>query len=248
VRELGELVDVADPAWPLLLDAMATGSVAVVALPGDEAHGRACLLQLQVTARSFLGAVALCSGGMLVDGGWVRVYGGAGTGLGGAPGGGLPGLGAVNGFPARFEPGWLPGAGLVLAHDVVGGVFAVNGGDPAAFGRPGDPGEMVYFAPDSLEWQLLGVGHGDWLQWLLAGDGLAGFYASLRWPGWRDDVAALGLGHGFAAYPFLWTEQAHADPAAVTRRPVPMAELLGMSRDFARQATSTDPGPLGTVA
>lgn len=244
MRDLNELVDVADPAWPLLADWIERSSVEVVALPGDEARGRACLLQLQVTARSFLGAVALSSGGMLVDGGWLRVYGGAGTG----PVGGLPGLAAVNGFPARFQPGWLPDAGLVLAHDVLGGTFALNGHDPAAVGRPGIPGEVIYFAPDSLTWEGLGAGHGDWLSWLLAGDGLADFYKGLRWPGWRDDLEELALGHGLSAYPFLWSEQAQDDPAAVNRRPVPMSELIGLLGDFAGQATSADPGRLGVVA
>lgn len=244
MRGVNELVDVADPAWPLLADRIEASSVEVVAVPGDEARGRVCLLQLQVTARSFLGAVALSSGGLLVDGGWLRVYGGAGTGLAG----GLPGLGAVNGFPARFHSGWLPGAGLVLAHDVLGGTFALNGHDPAAAGRPGDPGEVVYFAPDSLTWEGLGVGHGDWLSWLLAGDGLTDFYAALRWPGWRADVAQLAWGDGLSAYPFLWSEQAQQDPAAISRRPVPMGELLSLLRDFTEQVTSADPGPLGVIA
>ncbi|MCF2530355.1 DUF2625 family protein [Yinghuangia soli] len=244
MRALDELLDVADPAWPLVADMIEAGAVDVAALPGDAARGQACLLQLQVTARSFLGAVALSSGGMLVDGGWLRVYGGAGTG---APGG-LPGLAEVNGFPDRPQPGWLPDAGLVLAHDVLGGTFALNGHDPAAAGRPGNPGEVIYFAPDALTWESLGAGHGDWLAWLLDGEGLAGFYASLHWPGRRDEVAELPLTHGLSAYPFLWTEQAQDDPAAVDRRPVTLAELLGLMRDMAVQVTGADPGPLGIVA
>ncbi len=91
---------------------------------------------------------------MLVDGGWVRVYGGAGTGAAD----GLPGLAAVNGFPAEFHAAWVPEAGLVLAHDVLGGTFALNGHDPASAGRPGSPGEVVYFAPDSLAWAGLAPG------------------------------------------------------------------------------------------
>lgn len=243
MRGLNELMDVTDPAWPLLTERIATGSVEVVALPSDAARGADCLVRLQVTARSFLGAVALYSGGMLVDGGWLRVYGGAGTGSAGC----LPDLGTVNGFPAGFEPGWLPDAGLVLAHDVLGGTFALNGHDPAATDRPGSPGEMIYFAPDSLAWEAFGVGHGDWLSWLLSEDGLAGFYTAVRWPGWREDVARLTLSEGLSAFPFLWTEQARTDPLAITRRPAPMGELLGLSRAFAEQITSVAPGALGLV-
>lgn len=244
MRELSELTNVPDPAWPLVQKAAAASSVRVALLPGDAFRGAACLRQLQVTARSFLGAVALHSGGILVDGGWVRVYGGAGTG---APGG-LPGLATVNGFPPAPDPAWSPPTGgLVLAHDVLGGVFALNGHDPAAAGRPGDPAEMVYFAPDLLAWEPLGVGHGDWLSWLLAGDALAEFYSALRWPGWPDAVAGLPLSHGMAVYPFLWSEEANGNTAGLSRSPVPMHEILGSSRDFARQAGGADPGPLGAL-
>ncbi len=92
------------------------------------------------------------------------------------------------------------------------------------------------------------AGHSDWLTWLLAGDGLADFYTSLRWPGWRDDVAQMALGDGLSAYPFLWTAQAHDDPAAIDRRPVPMDELLVLLGDFTEQATSVGPGPLGVIS
>ncbi|WP_268762395.1 DUF2625 family protein [Kitasatospora griseola] len=90
-------------------------------LPADEPEAHRCLLQLQVTARSTLGALTLHTGGLLLDDGWLRVFGG-----------GPAGLGRVNRFPATFDPGRHPGTGLVLAHDVLGGVFALNGHDPAA--------------------------------------------------------------------------------------------------------------------
>ncbi|KDN82218.1 DUF2625 family protein [Kitasatospora cheerisanensis] len=122
-----------DPAWPELRTALAAAP-SVRALPVDEREGRRCLRQLQVTARSTLGALTLHTGGLLVDDGWLRVYGG-GTGAGD----GLPSLGRVNRFPAAPDPAWHPGTGLVLGHDVLGGVFALNGHDPAGAGRPGAP-------------------------------------------------------------------------------------------------------------
>jgi len=88
----------------------------------------------------------------------------------------------------------------------------------------------------------------DGLLRLLADNGPADFYAALRWPEWRDDVARLTYGDGLAAYPFLWSEQAQADPAAIRRRAVPMSELLSLSVEFAQQVTNTDPGHLGVVS
>ncbi|MCX4632594.1 DUF2625 family protein [Streptomyces sp. NBC_01443] len=69
----------------------------------------------------------------------------------------------------------------------------------------------------------------------------------MRWPGWREETTALAVGHGLSVYPFLWSEEAHADLAATSRRPVPMREVLGVAADFARQMGPSDPGFLGDV-
>ncbi|MFD9575345.1 DUF2625 domain-containing protein [Streptomyces sp. NPDC059982] len=241
MRGIEELVKVDDPAWPELQEVLRTSSVPVQVLPGDINEGRRCLLQMQVTGRSVLGAMALHTGGLLVDNGWLRVFGG---GSGSVADGQLLSLAQVNRFPTAFDPYWLPATGLVVGHDIVGGVFALNGGDPTAAGRPGAPGQMTYFAPDTLEWEAMEMGHSGWVSWLLSGR-LETFYDGLRWPGWREEVAALALEQGLSVYPFLWSEEAHADLAATSRRPVPMREVLGVAADFARQMGPSDPGFLG---
>ncbi|MBM9504046.1 DUF2625 family protein [Actinacidiphila acididurans] len=239
MREIDELADVDDPAWPGLQEALAAGPVPVRVLPADRDEARRCLLQIQITARSVLGALVLNTGGLLLDDGWVRVFGG------GSPADrSLPSLGQVNGFPAAFDPAWRPAAGLVVGHDVVGGVFALNGHDPAAAGRPGAPGQLTYFAPDTLAWEPLRMGHSAWVSWLLSGR-LETFYDGLRWPGWREEAAALTPSQGISVVPFLWTEEAHADLAATSRRAVPMREVLGVAADFATQMGPSTPGFLG---
>jgi hypothetical protein len=119
----------------------------------------------------------------------------------------------------------------VVGHDVLGGRFEVNGADPAQLGRPGNPGEVCYFAPDTLEWESLGAGHGAWLSWI-AGGGTAQFYESLRWPGWQAETRALPLSHGITVYPFLWSREAHQNLAATTRSPAPISELFSLQDDF----------------
>ncbi|WP_433448848.1 DUF2625 domain-containing protein [Streptomyces sp. CA-142005] len=240
MREIDELVRVDDPAWPELRQAFAASAVPVRVLPADPDEGPRCLLQLQVTARSVLGALTLHCGGVVLDDGWVRVYGA------GSAASGLPSLGRVNAFPAEPDPGWYPADGLVVGHDVLGGVFCLNGHDPARAGRPGAPGQMTYFAPDTLEWEALDMGHSAWVWWLLSGR-LETFYDGLRRPGWREEAAALDLGQGITVFPFLWTEEAHRDLAATSRRAVPMREVLGVAADFARQLGPADPGFLGEV-
>ncbi|MFF1649122.1 DUF2625 family protein [Streptomyces sp. NPDC058240] len=242
MRELNQLIDVENPAWPDLRETLGAGPAHIEVLPPDDRLGAAVLLQLQVTARSYLGAMVLHCGGLLVDGGWLRVFASPGSGAAH----GVPGLAGVNQFPRDFDPDWRTGTGLVVAHDVLGGVFVLNGEDAAAAGRPGAPGEMVYFAPDSLQWEPLGVGHSTWLTWLASG-ALDDFYAGLRWPGWQDEVRALSGAQGLSLFPPLWSAEARENISGTSRRAVPMRELLGIARESSRQFDGADPGFLGTV-
>jgi hypothetical protein len=240
MREVNELINVDDPAWPLLLQELSGTDVPVAVLPGDAEIGRASLLQLQVSARSNLGGIVLNCGGLLVDGGWLRIFG--------SPGGGdvqgLPGLAEINAMPATFDPAWSSGAGLVVAHDVLGGVFTLNGRNPPEVGRPGEPGEILYFAPDTLGWEALGSGHSAWLAWILNG-GLHAFYEGLRWDGWRNEVSVLNGQQGLSFFPPLWSAEGRQDLLATSRRAVPMAELLNLSRNSCLQFDGADPGFLG---
>ncbi|MFF3918542.1 DUF2625 domain-containing protein [Streptomyces sp. NPDC001852] len=239
MRELSQLIDVEEPAWPELRETLDASPASVAVLPPDSDLGRASILQLQVTARSYLGAVVLHCGGLLVDDGWLRVFGSPARGAAH----GVPGLARVNQFPETFDPAWRPETGLVVAQDVLGGVFAVNGAAPV---NAGQPGEVVYFAPDSLRWEALGVGHSTWLAWLVSG-ALDEFYADLRWPGWHEEVRTLGGDQGLSLFPPLWSAEARQDISATSRRAVPMGELLGVARDSCRQFDGVDPGFLGAV-
>ncbi|MFD7713717.1 DUF2625 family protein [Streptomyces sp. NPDC059785] len=248
MRDLTELTDVEAPAWPLLSEVLARGEVHVDVLPAEPERARAALHQLQITTRSHLGAVVLNCGGLVVDSGWLRVYGSPGpdpvTDLPGVPT--LPSLAEVNGFPPVPDPAWRPRDGLVVAHDVLGGVFTVNGPDPQAAGRPGAPGEMVYFGPDSLRWEGLEAGYGTWLTWLLGG-GITQFYGTLRWPGWRAETGALQGTQGLSFAPYLWTAEAKRDLPGTSRRAVPLSELMGVARAFCHQLDDLDPGFLGRM-
>jgi hypothetical protein len=228
MRSARELIEVAEPAWPVLRERLLRGPARVEVLPVAPDDGVACLYRLQVTARSCLGALALRTGGVLVDHGWVRVLGG------GSAARGLPGLADANGLPVDPREVLAPPPALLVGYDVLGGRFAVNGPDPAAVGRPGRSGDLCYFAPDTLSWEPMGMGHGAWLSWLVSGS-LDTFYEGLRWPGWREDVAGLALDQGISVVPFLWSGEAEDDIAASSRAPVPIAELDALHEEFRRQ-------------
>lgn len=193
------------------------------ALRVDRTAGEECLYRLQVTARSPLGALALETGGLLIDHGWLRIYGGGSNHF--------PDLATVNGLRGAGEgsPGYL-----LVGTDVLGGQFAVDGG---ALG--GAQGEVHYFGPDTLRWDSLGLGHGDWVRWAITG--VDDFYATLRWGDWRSEVEGVRPDQGITCYPFLFTAQGK-DVGGTARRVVPWEELRGLFEDLARQVSALPDG------
>lgn len=196
-----------DPAWPHMQALITSARNTVEVLPSTSDAARACLTSLQVTTRSTLGALAHETGGVLVDGGFVRVLGSGHARLSRA-------LGSWNATLAVH-----PSQALLVGDDVVGGVFAINAG---ALGEA--LGHVHYFAQDTLRWEDTGLGHSDWFAWLLAGD-LAQFYASMRWPSWQADVAALAPDQAFHFHPPLFTEPGLRVEAR-SRRAVALAEVM----------------------
>jgi len=217
VRTLQEQTDLGQPGWPLVKGWLAAAKNQVVVLEAEIRTREEALVRLQVTSRSPLGAVALETGGVLVDGGWVRVLG--------ADSPSMQGIVAWNGLDGPNQA--VPGA-LLVGHDAVGGFFALNGGKWAA-----SMGGVFYWGQDTLQWTDLGSGYSAWLQWLFQSD-LDLFYSELRWPGWRDEVRTISPDQGIAVYPFLWAREG-GPVGSRARSPVPMRELWDSSHDMAEQ-------------
>jgi hypothetical protein len=217
LRSGAELATESDPVWPRLRELVEQITTARV-LPVVPEAGQAVLFRLQVTAGSTLGALAL-NCGLLLDHGWLRILGG-GTSE-------LPDLATANGLGAP-APEQGPLGSLTVAYDVLGGTFAINGGD-----LPGDLGEVHYWGPDTLDWTPIGAGHTDFVHWTLSG-GLQNFYQDLRWPGWVEETTSLREDQGITVYPCLAAAEGQNITAA-KRGPVPFAELLAFNQDLARQ-------------
>src|SRR5436190_274361 len=64
-------------AWPLVKRWIDQAANAVTTLPADAKGGERALAALDVTERSVLGALAVHTGGLSIDHGWLRVLGGA---------------------------------------------------------------------------------------------------------------------------------------------------------------------------
>lgn len=218
LRSADELANVSNSAWPSLRDAIER-SPSTQALPGDRQRGLASLYALQVTQASTLGAMALNTGGVVVDHGWVRILG-SGTVE-------LPGLAQINslGDPENVT---APPPFLIVGFDILGGKFAIDGG-----GLGVNPGEVCYWGPDTLRWEGLDVGHSGFVHSFISGAS-AEFYASMRWPGWEHEASEVSLDRGLSLYPPPFTTEG-ADLSLVSRCAVPFAELTYFYDEAAAQ-------------
>lgn len=220
VRPIHELIDVDDPAWPILSEEIAAAVVPVEVLQVEPVRALQALLRLQVTARSVLGGLVLHTGGLRVDHGWLRVLGGGCAGL--------LDVAEMNRMGELGAGGELPGA-LIVAVDVLGGQFAINGG-----ALPGESGEICFLGTDSLRWQPIGGGHSAFVSWVLRG-GLTEFYGDVRWPGWVDEVEDLSLDQGLSLYPPLWSVEGRSNVAGTSRAICPVAELTALHLETVAQ-------------
>ena len=153
LRNLKQLTKVAAPAWDEIEGLFASATVGYTVVPADLAVRTQAILDLQVTAGSFLGGIPWNCGAILVDHNWIRLLG--------AGAGSLP---AAHLAMFRDDATNRDFEGVLVAVDVLGGRFVIHGR-----GLDMPQGEIVYFAVDTLDWTPMGVGHGDLVRLFLTG-------------------------------------------------------------------------------
>jgi hypothetical protein len=211
---LTELINKQEPGWELVASWIKQAKNKVQVLPKTPARADSALLGSQVTTRSPMGAIIYETGGILVDNGWLRILGS-----------GCPAMNRdLMGWNQDKQQGFL-----LVADDVVGGFYAINGG---AFG-PESIGKIFYFAPDNLRWEATHKTYSDFLLFCFSGD-LASYYKNLRWKGWEQEIKELTGNQGIVCYPFLFTKEGK-NIAKSKRKAVPMAELWTFGQDMQRQ-------------
>ena len=221
MRSVEELIDTKDSAWKLILEWKSAASNQVEILPRDESRAREALFQTQVTTRSPMGAMVYESGGVLVDGGWIRILGSGSQRF-------VRSLPSWNEGKTMGEYGMTSGY-LLVADDAVGGFFAINGG---SLGKK-KPGTIYYLSPDNLEWESLDLSYTRFIQFCFSGD-LNQFYKGLRWKEWKLDVSKLSPDRAFSFAPPLFTKEGK-DIEKDSRRGVPAEELWQLQMSFRTQ-------------
>jgi hypothetical protein len=221
MRSVEELINNQEPAWAFVKDWIDSAKNKVEILAVDTAKAKDALYKTQVTTRSPMGAIVYMTGGLLIDDGWIRILGSGNEKLDRT----LPGWNKGKSFTEFGEPP----AFLLIADDVLGGFFMLNGG---SLGK--DLGKVYYFSPDNLKYEPLGLTYTEFLEFCFNND-LNKFYKGYRWPNWKEDVSKLGADKVYNFYPPLWSKEGK-DLNKNVRAAVPVEEQYIFNINLRKQS------------
>jgi len=210
-RPLSMLIDTIDSGWEDVLEWKKSAVNKVEILPKEKLRADSELYYTQVTTRSPMGAIIYESGGILVDGGWIRILGSGHNKLDRT-------IMEWNKNKSYTEFG-TPLSFLLIADDVLGGFFAINSGGIDSL----NIGKVYYFAPETWEWSNLNMTYSEFIIFCFSGD-LNTFYEGFRWINWEIDISNLNGNQGIFCFPYLTTVEGQ-DINKVQRNPVPIQEL-----------------------
>ena len=175
------------------------------------------LKKLKISDSSTLGQVVKYTSGISINNGLLRILGGQNSDI-------SPSIEKYNDL-SDPEKSQFPNV-LTVAYDAFGGVFAINIAKEFA-----KPGIIVYFAPDTLEWESLEIGHTAFVEWALTAE-LMDFYGDLLWDSFDEDVRKLNANQAFNFYPPLWTKEGKENKAS--KRIISLQETWQLMLEQAR--------------
>lgn len=225
MKTLEELTNVDSASWAEVEKLIGEATNKVEVLPRLEERANEALVQLQQSVGSWVGAVVYHTGGILVDNGWIRILGSGCERFKRS----LPDWNKGKTFDDIKEPSPY----LLVADDVLGGFFAINGG-----GLGDDLGSMYYFAPDTLEWEEMELDYSQFLWFCFCGQ-LNDFYENFRWKGWEKDVAAVSADEAYHFYPPMYSEEL-ISMEKVDKTVVSIEELFYLQMELAEQLNESD--------
>jgi hypothetical protein len=194
MKPVEQLINKDDSAWPIVLEWANEAKNKVEILPYDTEKAKDALYKTQVTTKSPMGAIIFNSGGIFIDDGWIRILGSGSERL------------------KRSLPEWNKGKTfsiygespkyLLVADDVIGGFFAINGGGIDQKNQ----GIFYYLAPDTLKWETLNINYSQFILFCFSGK-IDIFYKDFRWKKWKDDIKNINGDQAYSFYPFLFTKE-----------------------------------------
>ncbi|QRQ63979.1 DUF2625 domain-containing protein [Sphingobacterium multivorum] len=193
MRQLNELINKDEDAIKLIMAWRSAAKNKIQILANDSLRSNEALFNTQISTRSPMGAIVFHTGGILIDNGWIRIYGSGSEKLNRN----LPDWNKGKTFQNFGDkPGYL-----IIADDAVGGFFLLNGGDLG-----NDLGKIYYLSPDNNEYEQLDLTYTEFVNFCFSGN-IDLFYRDLRWKKWEDDFKELSTNEAFMFYPYLWTKE-----------------------------------------
>lgn len=164
------------------------------------------LEKLPVNEQSVLGQIVLNVSQIVVNG-YLRVLGG-------------DSLVILNECVKKYHRGNK----LVIAYDIFGGIYAIGNGDFESEKR-----NIWYFAPNSLEWEPLGITYPQFIAWICS-ENIKDFYIDFTWSGIENVIKDVKRNQAILIYPFLWANECNIETAKKTL--VPLEELIAINQDY----------------
>lgn len=177
----------------------------------EKANGdtKEILEQLVINEQSVLGQIVLNISQIEVNG-YLRVLGG-------------DSIADLNEAVKKY----YKGNKLIVAYDIFGGIYAIGNGD---FG--GDTRDIWYFAPNSLEWESLGINYPQFIAWICS-ENVKAFYIDFKWNGIEDIIKDTKNNQAIMIYPFLWANECNIETAKKTI--VPLEELIAINAEYRKK-------------
>ena len=180
-------------------------------------NGIKALNVLQVTSKSAIGSIILNTSGIVIDN-WIRILGHDSN-----INRGILSYNSIeeNGVATQIDKM------LIVADDVVGGVFALNAGKFSE-----GIGEVWYFAPDTLQWESLEIQYSEFIAWIAQGN-IDEFYSTMRWSTWKEECKNVKFNEAILIYPFLWSNEIELEKA--DKKIVTAEELLKINQEYSKK-------------
>jgi len=222
IKTVDELINYADPGWKnvkKMIDS-AVNKVDIMAVDTNAAREAIYQLQVEANPNSPLGGIVYSTGGLLVEGGWLRVLGSGSNKL-------TRSVSAWNKGKTFDNPGET-GPYLLIADDALGGFFAINNG-----GLGSDRGRVYYLCPWTLQWDRLDMSYTDFLRFCFEGD-FEEFYKPYMSKNWKYDVATLTADKCYNYTPPLWSKEGQKFTKSV-RKHIPIEEQYNLNMQMRKQ-------------
>ncbi|MDY4079599.1 MAG: DUF2625 family protein [Clostridium sp.] len=165
------------------------------------------LNNLNIDENSILGQVIINTGGIFIEN-YIRLFGSGDE------------KNSYNIYKYNLElKKYFDNDMIIIGDDVFGGIFSLNK----------EKNTILYFAPDTLEWEDLEITYKDFIKYA-SSEKIDEFYKSYKWSTFQEDIKEIKFNEGILIYPFLWSNECNIEKAK--KDIVPFSELLQINMEF----------------